>query len=343
MECLVKADAILTENGFERDRFLHIKDGTVSDIKDSSCSMDCPAIIDFTGCILIPGFCDYHLHFFKKNSLSDDAIIETLRSHGITEVFEGGDSRLHGFITRDAAAGRIEIKSAGCAIHRKGSYGEFIGRGVDSIQEARDLIDWLHHEGADYIKIINSGIFQPDTGAITPGGFEINDLTEIVQYAKDKGFYTACHANGEKAVRDAVESGVSSVIHGLYVSEETLSAMAEKRVHFVPTLNAFASLSALVSDDISAGNIAKAVDGHMNAVRSAQEKGVRVLPGSDSGPSFIPYGRAYHNELKLFQKAGFPLEDILLSASSSVFEKGMKADFLVLKGLKVERICTAAQ
>ena len=63
-----------------------------------------------------------------------------------------------------------------------------------------------------------------------------------------------------------------------------------------------------------------------------------VLPGSDSGPHFIPYGKAYHEELGLFKKAGLSEEYILSSAVANQFRTGMQADFLVIKGLEIEKI-----
>ena len=74
------------------------------------------------------------------------------------------------------------------------------------------------------------------------------------------------------------------------------------------------------------------------AVKSALDKGVRVLPGSDSGPSFIPYGISYLEELLMFRRAELSDKDILLSSVKGRLRKGDKADFLVLKGLEPVKV-----
>ncbi|MEN8263083.1 MAG: amidohydrolase family protein [Nitrospirota bacterium] len=338
MEQLVRADAILTENGFEYGKSIQIEDGVIKEVRDTGCFGTHREVIDFSGYTLSPCFCDYHLHFFEKKQESLNVISDTLISYGITKVIEGGDSEFAGFNAKSLLKSRVDIVTAGFAVYKQGTYGQYIGRGVANIREARELIAWLHAEGVSYIKIINSGIFRPGSGEITPGGFEKDELREIVTYAKERGLDVECHANGEGAVGDAVEAGVSSVIHGMNVSEETLSMMSDKDIKFIPTINAFLSLSGTTLDSVSGKNIEEAVDGHLSAVKSALEKGVRVLPGSDSGASFIPYGSSYLAELLMFRKAGLSDKDILLSAVKGRLRKGDKADFLVLKGLEPVKV-----
>jgi hypothetical protein len=114
--------------------------------------------------------------------------------------------------------------------------------------------------------------------------------------------------------------------------------MAERNIALIPTVNAFAGLSCITSDPEIQRNITRAAEGHLLTIKKAVDRGVRVLPGSDSGPRFIPYGRAYHEELGLFKKAGLSDKYILSSAVVSQFRTGMQADFLVLKGLEIEKI-----
>jgi imidazolonepropionase-like amidohydrolase len=76
----------------------------------------------------------------------------------------------------------------------------------------------------------------------------------------------------------------------------------------------------------------------MTAVKKAHEKGVKVLPGSDAGPEFIPYGESFLDELRLFLKAGIPYEDVVKSASAGLIRKSRRADFVVLEGLTVKNV-----
>jgi len=337
-EYIVKADLILTAKGFEPDRTLRIRDGRIVDIENISVSNDSEELFDFTGYTVTPCFCDYHLHVFNKEPGKHDEAIRALNKHGITTVFDGGSQDIYSIEIKDTVNNNLEIKSAGNAIYKKDSYGKYIGHGVDTVREAEQLIDKLLETGADYIKIINSGIYLPENNKITEGGFSLNDLKAIADHAKSGGLDVACHANGEKAVDDAVKSGMSYLIHGLYASDKSLENMAEKGIAFIPTINAFAGLKYISKSKESQANIDRAVYGHIQTIQRAFDKGVKVLPGSDAGPDYIPYGSSYHEELLMLQKAGIPVENILSSAIAKQIEQGAQADFLVLDGLDVKKV-----
>ena len=87
--------------------------------------------------------------------------------------------------------------------HRKG----FLGIGVASLDEARYLVDHAAEQGVDTLKVINSGVVDPQTGSITKGGFQRDDLKRIIDYASKKGFPVICHANGDKAAMNAIDAG----------------------------------------------------------------------------------------------------------------------------------------
>ena len=335
----IKADHIFSP--FKKcaaKKYLLLNNGIIENISDNPPVHQGMRHLDFTGFLVSPLFCDYHLHFSVSALAASHRTAEVLLQNGICKVCEGGDSLLSGLEMKKLLKGKIEVRTSGYAIYKKGTYGKAIGSGVEGLNEARGLIDHLRNLGVDYIKIINSGIFKPESGRITPGGFEREELAGIVHYAKEHGLDVYCHANGAGKVHDAVSVGVSAIVHGLYISDGTLEMMAKKKIVLIPTLNAFAGLSSTTGDPEIKTNIARVVEGHLLSVKKAADIGVKVLPGSDSGPHFIPYGKAYHEELGLFKKAGLSEEYILSSAVVNQFKAGKRADFLVLKGLEIEKI-----
>jgi imidazolonepropionase-like amidohydrolase len=114
--------------------------------------------------------------------------------------------------------------------------------------------------------------------------------------------------------------------------------MAEGEVKFKPTVVALRHLVTTTNDPAVTKRIERLVDTHLSAMKRAHDRGVRVLPGSDSGPSFIPYGTSYREELDLFRNAGFTVEDILSSAVTGRFTGGTRADFLVLDDLSIRKV-----
>jgi hypothetical protein len=337
-EYMLTADAILTETGFAAGRAIKIIDGYIDLIDNDLISDTGIKVLNFAGCTIISCFCDYHLHFFRRDSAEAESITGDLISHGIISVVDGGSKDLYSFELKESLSHKLDIKTAGCALYKKGTYGGYIGKGVDTVQEAQAIIEELAEYGADYIKIINSGLYEPDTGKVSEGGFTCHELKGIVQYAQSKGLDTACHANGEKAVQQAVQAGVSMIIHGLGIADETLSLMAEKGTVFIPTVNAFESLKKISTGRDALKHIEKTVSSHVSAISRAFDMGVKVLPGSDAGPAFIPYGTSFRKEIQFFQKAGIPQDDILLSAAQGPLKQGGRADFLVLRGLQVEKV-----
>jgi imidazolonepropionase-like amidohydrolase len=319
-------------------RYLLLNNGIIENISDSLPVHKGMRQLDFTGFAVSPFFCDYHLHFSGRALAAPHKAAEVLLQNGIRRAYEGGDSLLSGLEMKKLLKDRLEVRTAGYAVYKKGTYGKAIGKGVEGLREARGLIDQLRTLGVDYIKIINSGIFRPETGGITPGGFERKELGGIVQYAKEHGLAVFCHANGDGKIHDAVSAGVSAIVHGLNISDRTLDMMAGNNIALIPTLQAFAGLSSVTGNPETQTQIAKVVEGHLLTIKKAADMGVRVLPGSDSGPHFIPFGEAYGKELGLFKKAGLSDEYILSSAVIGQFKKGMPANFLVLKGTGIEKI-----
>jgi len=339
---LVRAERTLCSES-ESHRFMAVADGIIQDISEDLRPSPGEEVVDFTGYTLSPCFCDYHLHFPENDSKPPQVIAGMLLRRGIIKAYEGGGRQGAGFEMKRVLAGEMTIMSSGYAIYKKGGYGSVIGRGIDSAAQAIAVIHQLNDLGADYIKVIHSGIFDPASGSITGGGFEADELRQIVGHARERSLDVFCHANGEKAVREAVDAGVSAIVHGLQVKRETLSAMADRKVVFIPTLNAFRSLLVLAKGASARLHIERALEGHLSAVTEAFHKGVTVLPGSDAGPKFIPFGKAYSEELDLFLRAGIPYNEVIRAASMGPLKKGMPADFLVLDGLEIKKIVRHGQ
>ena len=79
-------------------RYLLLKDGIIENISDSMPVSSGTRLLDFSGFIVSPFFCDYHLHFSDRALTSSDIIAETLLQNGINRVFEGGNCNLSGWI-----------------------------------------------------------------------------------------------------------------------------------------------------------------------------------------------------------------------------------------------------
>ncbi len=341
---IIKAKGILCSGiGPQELCYLRVKDGMVQTISADMPDFSGYEIVDLSYLTVSPCFCDFHLHFSEQAKAAAESLGALLLRYGIGKTYEGGDKGLAGLSVKETLKGMPEIMTSGYALYKTGGYGSVIGRGVANPAVAFLAIDELIACHVDYIKIINSGLYEPESGLISAGGFEATELMDIVDYARERGLDVYCHANGEKAVKAAVDAGVSAIVHGLHAGAETFAAMAERKVAFIPTVQAFQSLLAIAKTDAARQNIEKIVDAHLSAVNRAFEHKVRVLPGSDAGPKFIPYGSAYIRELRLFLRAGIPFEDVIQSAATAILTEGAPADFVLLDGMSVEQVVFRGQ
>jgi imidazolonepropionase-like amidohydrolase len=333
---VVKAGHLLTEAGLADNGILRIENGRIAELLRSPSTVP-GTVCDFSDYTVIPCFCDHHLHFSAR-SCSAGTFAEQLLQHGITSVWDGGSPDGRGVRLRTSSSGVFGIRTAGSALYKTGTYGSPIGVAVADLQEAMTRIDELAAAQADYVKIINSGVFIPETGEISPGGFPLPELEAIVQYAEEKGLETFCHANGRSAISDAVAAGAAGIVHGLSLDDETLSRMAEQKTAFIPTIAAFRRLEIPCPSGQAAETIARAVEIQCSTAYKAVKRGVSVLAGSDAGASFIPYGTAFHEELTYFLQAGLSPEEVYRTAITGTFEKDRNADFLVVDGLEVKAV-----
>jgi imidazolonepropionase-like amidohydrolase len=342
MDRIIRPAGIFLPEGFREGVAMAIEDGIIAGIIPRSEVPGGYEVVDAPGMTASPPFCDRHLHL-PKDPVGQEEAVTQLLSCGIFGAYDGGSAGSSGFSAARSFRNRLVIKSCGAALYKKGTYGEAIGQAVSSSDEAERLMDWMKKEGADYLKVINSGIFLPDRGVVSPGGFELRELREIVILARRKGLPVFCHANGDKAIREAVLAGVSAIIHGFFVQAETLTMMADRGVSFIPTISALDALGEFYGEPHAVEAIRNSVEAHIEAAAEAAGAGVSVLPGSDAGPSYIPFGTSFLRELNFFVKAQIPAGQILRAAALHSLKKGVRADFLLLRGLTPDSVFLAGE
>jgi imidazolonepropionase-like amidohydrolase len=278
--------------------------------------------------IRVPPFRDAHMHFtLNGRAASEEGIREIIKEYqraGIFAIRDMGHRTGVGSAAKRIAKGTVEVKTAVSAVSRRGGYGAFLGRTVSGKKEIKTAVEEIAQSGADFIKVINSGIVSArENDQVTERGFSREELKIICGEARERNLTVACHANSDKAIEDAVSAGVSSVEHGFFVTSEVLYMMAESGVAWTPTIFALAVLSAsLVPGEKK--YIESVIEKHLGSVYYASSIGVKLNVGSDSGSRGVCHGESYIEELRLFRRAGLSVDTILTSAcmDSSEIERG---------------------
>ncbi len=235
-----------------------------------------------------------------------------------------------GLKARKSSGANLRVRTAVCALFKRGGYGSFLGQEIQGKEDIAPAIREVVDAGADFIKIINSGVVDiTGAGGVTAGGFSYEELKVICGAAGKRGLAVACHANGDEAIRDAVKAGVVSIEHGFFVSMETLHMMAEAKTAWTPTVFALSSLAPALSPQ-QRGYVEDVVEAHLVSMAYAASIGVRLRVGTDSGSDGVEHGESFFEELRLFSKAGLSRGEIIAAACMEDDEIG-RGNYLLVR------------
>ena len=171
-------------------------------------------------------------------------ILESYQKLGYTYLRDGGDRWGVG-----AVASLLAPEYGICYVTplaplcKMGHYGSFIGATYDTLKGYAALVKKQKAAGADFIKIMISGLMDFDRfGVLTEEGLPADEIRQMIYIAHEEGFSVMAHANGAEAVLAAAEAGVDSVEHGAYLNRDALCAMKEAGTVWVPTLSTIGNL-----------------------------------------------------------------------------------------------------
>ncbi len=279
--------------------------------------------------------CDCHMHMIldgydwkeaiaRHKTAPDDrfirAVLETYQKEGYTYLRDGGDRWGAGKRARELAPEYgICYRTPLSPLSRQGHYGGFIGRQFGTVQEYAALVRQLKKEGADFIKIMISGLMDFDRfGVLTEEGLPPKEIKELIHIAHAEGFCVMAHANGAKTVEAAAAAGVDSVEHGAYLDSDALHAMQEMGCVWVPTLSTVANLR-------GRGRFREAAVQEIFAcaaenLRQFAAMGGHIACGSDAGAWAVPHG-CDTEEALLLAVLGSGAEVIVSAGNQRIREK----------------------
>ena len=231
----------------------------------------------------------------------DEAWIRQMLAHyqqlGFSYLRDGGDRWGVGKRARELAGEYgIAYRTPLAPLCQAGHYGGFIGEKYVNLREYTDLVTKNRDNGADFVKIMISGLMEFDHfGVLTENGLEPAVIRELIHIAHEEGMAVMAHANGAETVKAAAEAGVDSVEHGAYLNEEALHAMAENGTVWVPTLSTIGNLRGRGRFEETA--VERILDSAMENVRLFAAMGGLLAPGTDAGAWSVPHGSLTEYEL----------------------------------------------
>ena len=245
--------------------------------------------------------------------------LEEYRKQGVTLLRDGGDAWGVSLRARSLAAEYgIDYRSPGFPIYKKGHYGGFIGRGFETVEDYRRLLDELHEKQADFVKIMISGLIDfSKANTLTEDGLSPDEICRLIDLAHREGFAVMLHANGDPAVQAAIDAGGESVEHGAFFSEETLLRLAKTRTLWVPTLSTIGNLIGCgrFPDEVLTPLLRKQQE---NVTFVANHGGLIGL-GTDAGAYRVPHATEIAGEERYLHTVPTALLDTAASYVRSTF------------------------
>ena len=216
---------------------------------------------------------------------------------GVTFIRDGGDS--FGVSKRAkelAPLYGITYLTPIFAIHKAGHYGGIVGRSFETIEDYKQLVLEAKSQGADFIKIMISGLIDfTKFGVLSEEGLDGELIAKMVQIAHGEGFSVMAHCNGAKTMEAAALAGVDSIEHGAYSDERALQAMVEHGVIWTPTVSPIGNLTGggRFHDEVTKEITAH----HLKMIKLFVQMGGNVALGSDAGAWGVPHVEGIASEL----------------------------------------------
>lgn len=311
--------------------------------------------IDTSGKWILPGFIDLHIHLTYPQGLEmysgDTGSFQTIRALSVMDkLLKAGITSVRDVAshvepmqaiqigTQQGYLSSIRVFSVGQGIVSTGGHGEILTatRAADGADEWRKAVRETKKAGFEYVKILPP--FTPE------------EVCAAVDEVRIKGMRITAHGGGASdtvppsMTRIAVEAGVQCIEHPPKMSEGTLELMAEKGVHWVPTLAVYRQLyrSGMKKDLLALGWSAKM---HEDMFKKGWGLGLTIGVGTDFVGSFTKrYPKPYFEELRYYVDLGLtPMEAIVCATRNGgiilgkaetlgTLEPGKLADLQVVGG-----------
>ena len=314
-------------------------------------------------------------------ALSDDTLLMrsllTARKHlesGVTTARETGAKHGTAFSLREGInLGLTEgprILPCGNPITITGGHMWQMGAEADGVDEVRKTVRRMLKEGADWIKVPVTGGSSKTSFPYRPS-YTLEELTALCEEAHNFGKLVGAHSRLTKTIVRSLDAGVDMIIHGGFQEEdeswvfrrEVAERVARQGMTINTTIHMGRARQMMLSSATNPEDRAldygdpkgalekldRDFESRMGQVRQMIDIGVKLIPGTDAGFNWYPFG-AFGYELECLVMAGYSpvraIEAATRQASEAIgvsdivgtLEPGKESDLLVVEGNAAEDI-----
>lgn len=226
------------------------------------------------------------------------------------------------------------------------------GQAAVLIKSKSELIEAIRLQVKDRVDCIkvsgsNDSLITPDS--LDGSAFTVEELKLIADEARRLGVMSSIHARSRDSVLGAAQAGFDLIMHASYIDDEGIGLCLKKGIAITPTLTLLVNIinaNRNVAGVSGTDAFKREVDAAQVGLAKAYRAGVRLIAGSESGWSPVPYGQWHAHEMQIFvDLLGLtPLEAIhcgTLAATTCLrrfghevgkLEAGRLADIIVVNG-----------
>lgn len=342
-DVLIEGDRIVSVGGY-------IKGGS----KDAD-------VVDVTGTTIVAGLINMHEHLTMRRTWGPPhkqfelpepyLVIRGVRGalaslrQGITTARElGAKSHMNVFLKRAIDFEVIpgpRVLAAGAPISVTGGHAWTLSTEADGAEGMRLAVRRTIKAGADWIKLISSNdpVHQEHEGEHTHPELNAEEFRVAVETAHNWGRKITAHAMGTRTIGWAIDAGIDSIEHGIYLDRPLAERMVREGVALIPTLSGYYET---ILDRWSRGPdwIARhkhLIEPHKWSVRIAIESGVQIGVGTDTVGDIV-------EEMQMLVECGMSSAQALTAATLTnaqilglerdigTVEQGKRADLVVVRG-----------
>ena len=313
--------------------------------------------IDLGGKTILPGLIDMHVHLTSLAEIGGYRGLQYTDSFwsavgvgnakktldaGFTSVRNVGSSDFQDVGLREAIDGGWvqgpRITTAGYAIGATGGHCDnnslppSLDRKeagvINSPEEARAKIRWLHKYGAQVIKICATGGVFSLGDSVGGQQLTLEEMKAIADEAHMLHLRVAAHAHGDEGIRTAILAGIDTIEHCSLASDETIKLAAQRKTWFDMDIY---NDDYILATGTANGTEQESLDKEKmiglkqrQTFQRAVRAGVRMIFGTDAG--VYPHGDNGKQFAKMVEWGMTPLQAIRAATVNGAEALGMTGD-----------------
>ncbi len=199
---------------------------------------------------------------------------------------------------------------------------------INSPEEARAKVRWLHKYGAQVIKICATGGVFSLGDSVGGQQLSLEEMKAIADEAHMLHLKVAAHAHGDEGIRTAIMAGIDTIEHCSLASDETLKLAAQRHTWFDMDIY---NDDYILATGTSNGTEQESLDKEKaiglkqrQTFRRAVVAGVPMIFGTDAG--VYPHGQNGRQFAKMVEWGMTPLQAIQAATVNAAQALGREGD-----------------